>query len=752
MAFSIKGMVTSALKNATNKAKKSYTSKTSSNTSGGSSSGYFNANTDYAAAIKNETDPAKKQQLMQERQNKLNAMNAAGTNTKGWTNDVYGNAGTSNGGTYGNASTPSSEPQTAAKGVYRRTEDKINQPTQTPTSAVQTAEAGQEKATDNPSVYEQALSIATPEQKLALQAYYARLKSNTDPTDIAGAYGGDSTMSLPDQARIVQYQKLYNDAKAAGNTAGMVNAHQMAEQVRDNYRYYPTKNSEGYGLGQNDIGYIRDLVVRTDEMGNKYVDQYNRNTVTTETYDKDGKFVNRHTSGDINKHNQRVAERMQSANERLSEQGKDNGTYAVRLADAADTGLSAAELMAKYGGSGNGQGLALYSEPMTGVVANGNTQATELYGYFDPNTDYSAAIAAESDPTRKAALMQERQNKINYLNATGQNVNNYTNNVYNQQTTPTTTTGTADGYVGLTKDEIYDNYNSIADTQKQAAQEQLNLLYKQIAAQQDEANSEYDNIARQAYINKRLSENALPQQLAALGISGGGSETANLRLQANYQNNLNDSETARQQALQELALQKLQAQADTNSQILGYQADAQNNAFSAWQNELSNQNAYNQWAKEYALNELQYKDNLSQNELSQQIQLAQLTGDYSKLAAMGYDTSYIKKLQEAELEQMALEALYTKAQTAKLNNSGSGGGTGGDSNSKKNDDDKSPDNKTNVIKNRTQDDSVYVAGYGWLTYPQLNAYVNNDSITETIIPEADDNGNLVNKHYYVAKR
>ncbi len=48
----------------------------------------YNPNKDYAAAIKNERDPAKKLQLQKERQNKINAMNANGTN-RGYTNDIY---------------------------------------------------------------------------------------------------------------------------------------------------------------------------------------------------------------------------------------------------------------------------------------------------------------------------------------------------------------------------------------------------------------------------------------------------------------------------------------------------------------------------------------------------------------------------------------------------------------------------------------------------------------------------------------
>ena len=88
--------------------------------------------------------------------------------------------------------------------------------------------------------------------------------------------------------------------------------------------------------------------MRGDELGNKIVDQYNRGTVTTTTYDKDGNFVNRYTGGDIAGHDARVAKEMQRVNEKLA--GKENNTFAFRLSDPNDVKLSNAELLAKYGG------------------------------------------------------------------------------------------------------------------------------------------------------------------------------------------------------------------------------------------------------------------------------------------------------------------------------------------------------------------------------------------------------------------
>lgn len=109
-------------------------SSSSSGVSG--SSGYFDKNLDYAAAIRNEKDPVKQAQLIAERQNKLNWMNASGTNTKGYTNDIYGGM-----------------PQASApQGQYRSTEAALNNTNKAaiqPTATTQTQTAAAAEA-ENP--------------------------------------------------------------------------------------------------------------------------------------------------------------------------------------------------------------------------------------------------------------------------------------------------------------------------------------------------------------------------------------------------------------------------------------------------------------------------------------------------------------------------------------------------------------------------------------------------------------------------
>lgn len=294
--------------------------------------------------------------------------------------------------------------------------------------------------------------------------------------------------------------------------------------------------------------------------------------------------------------------------------------------------------------------------------------------------------------------MQERQNKINYLNGTGQNAGGFTNAIYGQtvqQTTPMQQMPMLQEtmlpeYVGMSQEDIMNTYGDIAAQLEAQRNAYLQQTQAQIDAAQNLAGTEFDDMARQAYILKRQQEVALPQQLAAMGISGGGSETANLQLQTNYQNNLHQNEQARQQMVRDYALQKLQAQMQANSDIAGYYADAQQSAMNAWQNEQANKNAWNQWAANYQQNQLQYQNQLAQQQYEnqlmaqqyqdeqkmQQIDLALKLGDYSKLAALGYDTNYLQRMQDAELAQIAMAA--NKSRSSSGGGPYSGGGYSGD--------------------------------------------------------------------------
>ncbi len=718
--------------------------KSSGNKNSGSSSNSstsFDKNKDYAAAIKAATSQAEKNRLIAERQNKINWMNSTGNNKNGYTNDIYkNNTGTSSfggssskGGTSYGGFDPNKDYAAAinsAKSQIERdrliaerelkiawqnatgqnkgyTNDIYKKPTYsfggtssfTPPKIVDTPkgrytdsfqdfsigidakdpqqkEAAQNRINSAIAAMQQnieAYGTATPEmqdifmrenqdyadqlRRMGVEPYqtggrlyYNRLPSG-EQKEPEGAYTGDHAMSLPDIALLRQYQTAYNDAKARGDETGMNAAHEMAEKLRANYREYPLKDSNGYGLGENDIGFIRDMTVRTDALGGRFVDEYNRNSVTTRKYDKDGNLQYTHT-GSIPRHDARVAKDFSETNRRLALQGKDNNTFYSRVADPNDLSLSNGDFRTKYALAGS---IDLGGGPTNALEAL--FSSADIYNASQLKPEYAGNAFEGIDPGN---------------------------------------------YNGMTKQEIWDAYNGIAKNQADQRNSMLSQLLAQYDAQKAQGEESFDDIARQAYIAKRQGETALPQRLAALGISGGGSESADLQLQANYQNNLNSNEQARQRMLKDYALQALIAQAQADSDISGYYSTANQNAMSAWQSELQNQNSWNQWAANFELQQQQMAESMRQWELNYALQkqqqadsltdkeyerewqerkyqdslnqyaleMALKTGDFSKLAESGYNTDYLKQMQQAELEKMALEAAKLRSQ---LNKSGSGG-------------------------------------------------------------------------------
>lgn len=87
--------------------------------------------------------------------------------------------------------------------------------------------------------------------------------------------------------------------------------------------------------------------------------------------------------------------------------------------------------------------------------------------------------------------------------------------------------------------QLYDAYQSQLQSNAVAQREYLEKMYGETA---DILNKNYDKSANNAYINYRQSQQKLPEQLSNLGITGGASESANLKLQSAYGTNLANNE------------------------------------------------------------------------------------------------------------------------------------------------------------------------------------------------------------------
>ena len=105
------------------------------------------------------------------------------------------------------------------------------------------------------------------------------------------------------------------------------------------------------------------------------------------------------------------------------------------------------------------------------------------------------------------------------------------------------------------KTPYIDMYNDYAKQQNSIR----DAYRKQIEADQTAAinssNAEYDNTARQNYINYMQAQKRLPSELNAMGIRGGASESSLLRLGTNYGSNVANNEASRNSAIAALRQQ-----------------------------------------------------------------------------------------------------------------------------------------------------------------------------------------------------
>lgn len=103
----------------------------------------------------------------------------------------------------------------------------------------------------------------------------------------------------------------------------------------------------------------------------------------------------------------------------------------------------------------------------------------------------------------------------------------------------------------------YLGYDTMLREQNDQAEELYRRMVRQgtdrLNAQRGDVNTLYDDAARQAYISHMQGQRAMPGQLAALGMTGGASESSMLQAQAAYQNNLNSVNTARGKAMNDIS-------------------------------------------------------------------------------------------------------------------------------------------------------------------------------------------------------
>ena len=192
------------------------------------------------------------------------------------------------------------------------------------------------------------------------------------------------------------------------------------------------------------------------------------------------------------------------------------------------------------------------------------------------------------------------------------------------------------------KSYLNDARRSAIDAQNARIQAALD----QVAGQQADINKSANDAAQQAYIAKEKMLMQNPQQLAALGISGGGSESALLGINTGYENNRNTIMQNRDRAIRENENQQNQIRATGDASL----ADIDNNYATQLAQYAAQQAQYEQQRRDQ-LNDIQ-----SQRDYEQQV-WERNNAYAAKLAAQKAQTSTGSKLTPSQA-LTALESGY----------------------------------------------------------------------------------------------
>ena len=585
--------------------------------------GGFDKNKDYAAAIKNEKDTGKRNQLISERQNKINWMNSTGQNKNGYSNSIYGSkystisekGGSAGGGSRGGGWGGYSEPDYAATAAEaKRQADYATTVAYQNAAQVKLNNAGLEKnmkeTNDTYSGFNKATVDNTrDESSVNAAAAFGYFDPNKDyAADIAREKDPNKRSQLmQERNNKINWLNASGKNKWGANNGIYGSQYSTIEEkpdapaVQNQYTPYYQDYTQGWSFDSLGKGSRADLNNRAHDI----INAMRRNSAAYAAADK--------------------ATRKQLAAE--------NQAYADQL---RKLGISVRQF--EPGGSWYYTDREImdgdyYESPYGYYKLN---DVPEDYDMFVNNNMYSEMLY-DKDPKTQADLVGEWG----------------------------------------------DWFMNGADMQASAIDDQLAALQAQLDMQKTQNNNYYDDIAAQAYVAKRQAESALPQRLAAYGISGGGSESAQLGLDTSYQNNINANELARQSMLQQLDYQNILAQSQANSDKANIYAQAQKDAYNAYlqQKQLEQQQDQINWNKHTWQEEFNAQKDLltAQNkaQMSEEqfrnwearVKFAIQIGDTDMLDSLGFNVSYLDKMQRYELQQAAADAM-------KSSRSRSSGGSG----------------------------------------------------------------------------
>lgn len=201
------------------------------------------------------------------------------------------------------------------------------------------------------------------------------------------------------------------------------------------------------------------------------------------------------------------------------------------------------------------------------------------------------------------------------------------------------------GYWEKLENRYRDLYSSQVQENNSRAAQQTEKTLRQIGEQIDALNLQFKESNQALYRGFRAAQRKLPQQLAAAGITGGLSESSQVKLQSDYLSEMGKSNQEHTKAEQALRTKGLEAQGD-------YYAQA----------ERENQSAKADYTQRQITMEKE-KRNAREKEAADMAN----TGDFSLYASLGYSQEEINAMRSAWEEKNPKLAMSLMAKTKAYN-------------------------------------------------------------------------------------
>ncbi len=199
-------------------------------------------------------------------------------------------------------------------------------------------------------------------------------------------------------------------------------------------------------------------------------------------------------------------------------------------------------------------------------------------------------------------------------------------------------------------DQINSMYEQQQNAMNAANQAAIDQAINQIQSQIPGVNQNYEDAARQYYINQMQQKKKLPEQLAAAGISNQGAAESTLsKINSDYTGALNSADVARQNALSDINNSIANAQLQGTAQAAESAAQLASQKASAYQNWLAQQQSAQQAQKQLAMQ--YYQNQIANQQWQQQFDYQKQQDDIAnQLAQKQYQNSQYRDEAERRLQ------------------------------------------------------------------------------------------------------